>query len=59
MISKRVPPLSGLTNLIMAIGGTKDGVTWSLLLVIIFIDKKLGGSYLKGKQFDMCVAPNW
>ncbi len=44
MISKLVPPLSGLTSLITS---NTYGVDRTLLLVPIFINTKLGGSYLK------------
>jgi hypothetical protein len=45
MISKHVPPLSGLIGLV--IGCTTNGVTRTLLLVPISTYTKLGGSYLK------------
>jgi hypothetical protein len=45
MISKLVPPLSGLTGLVT--GYTIDGIARTLLLVPISIDTKFGGSYLK------------
>jgi hypothetical protein len=45
MISKLVPPLSGLIGLV--IGCTIDGVVGILLFVIISTYTKLGGSYLK------------
>jgi hypothetical protein len=48
MISKPIPPLSGLISLI--IGCTIDGVAKTLLLVPISIDTKLGGSYLKSRK---------
>ncbi len=44
-ISKPVPPLSGLTGLI--IGCTIDAVTKTLLLVPISTNTKLEGLYLK------------
>jgi hypothetical protein len=45
MISKPVPPFSGLISLV--IGCTIDGIARTLLLVPISIDTKLEGSYLK------------
>jgi hypothetical protein len=48
MISKHVPPLSGLTSLV--IGCTIDGVIGTLLLILISIDTKLKGSYLKWRK---------
>ncbi len=45
MISKPIPPLSGLTSLITSY--TTYGVIGTLLLVPISIDTKLKGSYLK------------
>jgi len=48
MISKLVPPLNGLTSLV--VGYTTDGVTRILLLVPISINTKLGGSYLKSRK---------
>jgi hypothetical protein len=45
MISKLVPPLSGLIDLV--IGYTIDGIAGTLLLVPISIDTKFDGSYLK------------
>jgi hypothetical protein len=50
MISKHVPPLSGLTNLVMATSCTTYGVVGALLLVPISIDMKLWGSYLKSRK---------
>jgi hypothetical protein len=47
MISKFVPPLNGLIDLVMAIGYTTNGVDGTLLLVPISTNTKLGGSYLK------------
>jgi len=47
MISKLFPPLSGLTSLVLVIGYTTNGIARTLLLVIISIDTKFGGSYLK------------
>jgi len=47
MISKLVPPLNGLTSLVMVISCTIDGVIRTLLLVLISIDTKLRSSYLK------------
>jgi hypothetical protein len=41
MISKHVPPLSGLTSLVVAIGCTIDGVTSVVLLVSISTYTKL------------------
>jgi len=43
MIFKHVPPLNGLTSLVMAIGCTIDGVTKTFLLVPISTYMKLGG----------------
>jgi len=48
MISKLVPPLSGLTSLITCY--TIDGVIGTLLLVPISIDTKLEASYLKSRK---------
>jgi hypothetical protein len=45
MISKLVPPLNGLTSLV--IGCTTNGVVGTLLLVPISINTKFGGLYLK------------
>jgi hypothetical protein len=45
MISKLIPPSSGLTGLV--IGCTIDGVVGTLLLVPISTYTKLGGLYLK------------
>jgi len=47
MISKPIPPLSGLTSLVMATGCTKDGVVVTLLLIPISTNTKPRGSYLK------------
>jgi hypothetical protein len=47
MISKPIPPLSGLTSLVMAISCTRDGVVVTLLLIPISTNMKLKGSYLK------------
>jgi hypothetical protein len=38
MVSKPIPPLSGLTGLVMAIGCTTDGIARILLLVPISIN---------------------
>ncbi len=57
MISKHVPPLSGLTNLVVATCCTIDGVASALLLVLISIDTKLRGLYLESRKiFDMLAA---
>jgi hypothetical protein len=45
MISKHVPPLSGLIGLV--IGYTTNGITGTMLLVPISTNTKLGVSYLK------------
>jgi hypothetical protein len=45
MISKSVPPFSGLTSLVTC--WTTNGVAKILLLVPISTNTKLGGSYLK------------
>ncbi len=45
MISKLVPPLGGLTNLVTSY--TIDGVVGTRLLVPISTNTKLDGSYLK------------
>ncbi len=45
MISKLVPPFSGLTGLVTSC--TINGVAIILLLVPISTNTKLGGSYLK------------
>jgi len=47
MITKPIPPLTGLTSLVMAIGCTTNGIARTLLLVPISIDSKLRGLYLK------------
>ncbi len=44
---KLVPPLNGLTGLVMATTGcTINGVAGILLLVLISIDTKLGGNFV-------------
>ncbi len=48
MISKLVPPLSGLIGLVT--GYTTDDVTKILLLIPISINIKLKGSYLKSRK---------
>jgi hypothetical protein len=48
MISKHVPPLSGLTSLIISY--TTNGTVGTLLLVPISTDTKLEGSYLKSRK---------
>jgi hypothetical protein len=48
MISKHVPPLSGLSGLI--IGYTTNGIVGTLLLVPISTYTKLEGSYLKSRK---------
>jgi hypothetical protein len=48
MISKLIPPSSGLTGLV--IGCTIDGVVGTLLLVPISIDMKLGDLYLNVRR---------
>ncbi len=50
MIFKLVTPFSGLTSLVMAIGCTIDGVDMTLLLVLFFVDTKLGVSDLKSRK---------
>jgi hypothetical protein len=47
MISKPIPPLDGLSGLVMAIGGTTNGIVRTLLSVPISTNMKLGGLYLK------------
>ncbi len=47
MISKCIPPLSGLIGLVMTIGCMTNGDVGTLLLVPISTNTKLGGSYLK------------
>jgi hypothetical protein len=47
MISKLVPPLNGLTSLVIATCSTIDGVVGTLLLVPISTNMKLEGLYLK------------
>ncbi len=48
MISKHVPPLSGLIGLLIGYG--IDGITGSLLMVPISINTKFGVSYLKSRK---------
>jgi hypothetical protein len=50
MISKHVPPLNGLTNLIVATCYTINGVDGALLLVLISTYTKLRGLYLKSRK---------
>jgi hypothetical protein len=50
MISKHVPPLSGLTSLITTTGCSTVGVDNVLLLILISTYKKLRGSYLKSRK---------
>ncbi len=50
MIFKHVPPFSGLTDLLITIGYTTNGVAGTLLLVLISTYTKLGGSYLKSRK---------
>ncbi len=50
MISKLIPPLGGLTGLVMAIGCIIDGVVGTLQLVPISINMKLGSLYLKSRK---------
>jgi hypothetical protein len=60
MISKLVPPLNGLTGLVMVTSCTIDGVTRILFLVLISIDMKLGSSYLKlGEVVWYACSSNW
>jgi hypothetical protein len=49
MLFKHVPPLSGLTSGLTSLltSCTKNGIAGTLLLILISIDKKLGGLYLK------------
>jgi len=47
MLSKLVPPFSGLIGLVMTTCCTIDGVVGTILLVPISANMKLGGSYLK------------
>jgi hypothetical protein len=47
MIFEHVPPLSGLTSLVMTTSCNTNGVGRALLLVPIFTDTKLRGLYLK------------
>jgi len=47
VILKPIPPLSGLTSLVMATSYTIDGVVGTLLLVLISKYTKLNGLYLK------------
>jgi hypothetical protein len=47
MISKHVPPLSGLIGLVMAIGCTANAIVGTLLLVPISTNTKLSGLFLK------------
>ncbi len=48
MISKLVPPFSGLISLVTCY--TTNGVIGILVLVAISIDTKLGGLYLKSRK---------
>jgi hypothetical protein len=48
MIFKLIPPLKGLISLVL--GYTTYEVTGALLLVLISINIKLMGSYLKSKK---------
>jgi hypothetical protein len=58
MISKLVPPPSGLISLIISY--TTYGVARTLLLVPISINTKLGGSYLKsGKTIWQACSSSW
>jgi hypothetical protein len=50
MISKHVPPLSGLTSLITTTCCTTVGVVSVVLLVLISTYMKLGGLYLKSRK---------
>jgi hypothetical protein len=50
MMPKLVPPLSGLSGLVMAIGCTTNGVVGTMLLVLISTNTKLGSSYLKSRK---------
>jgi len=50
MISKHVPPLSGLTSLITTTCCTTVGVASVVLLVLISTYMKLGGLYLKSRK---------
>jgi hypothetical protein len=50
MISKPIPPLSGLTGLITTTGCTTVGVANILLLVLISTNTKLWGFYLKSRK---------
>jgi len=54
MISKLVPPLNGLTGLVTSC--TTNGVTGTLLLVLISMDTKLKGlQWNQGKQYGRLV----
>jgi hypothetical protein len=60
MISKHVPPLGGLTNLVVATCCTTNGVVGVQLLVLISTYMKLGGSYLKSwKVVRYAYNSNW
>jgi hypothetical protein len=60
MISKSIPPLSGIICLVMAISYIINVVDRTLLLVPISIDMKLGGLYLKlGKMIWYACSSNW
>ncbi len=61
MISKLVPPLNGLVNLVVILGCTTNGdVFVTLILVLISTDTKLNGSYLKSrKAIQYACSSNW
>ncbi len=50
IIFKHVPPLNGITSLVVTTCYILDGVVVAFLLVPISINTKLGGSYLKSRK---------
>ncbi len=56
MISKHVPPLSGLIGLVVATCCTTNGVASALVLVPISINTKLGGLNLKLREVVRCTC---
>jgi hypothetical protein len=60
MMPKLVPPLNGLSGLVMATGCTTNGVVGTMLLVLISTNTKLGSSYLKSRKVVQYVCnSNW
>jgi hypothetical protein len=61
MISKLVPLLNGLVNLVIIIGCTTNGdVFTTMLLILISMNIKFNGLYLKSrKEIRYAYSSNW